>query len=66
MITAISEDRRFGRVDLRVERHENDSFGVYADGVLIAAHDTRYQAGAHCLRLQAQQEVLQNDKNCPI
>ena len=59
---AIPTAGRACRVELRVEREQDDSFSVYADGVLVAAHENRYQAGAHCLRLYAQQEAEQGDE----
>jgi hypothetical protein len=62
---AIPKAGRAGFVDLRVERNEDDSFGVFADGVLVGAHDTRFQAGSHCLRLQAQQDAEQGAQDSP-
>lgn len=59
-MTAIPKAERPCLVELHVEHHEGDSFCVYAGGVLIAAYDTRYQAGSHCLRLHAQQEAEQS------
>jgi hypothetical protein len=50
-------------VDLRVVRGEKDNFGVYADGVQVASYETRYQAGAHCMRLYAQNGTADSDQD---
>jgi hypothetical protein len=44
-----------GDINLRVFPVVHGGFGVYADAVLIAIHEERVGADAHCQRLRLQQ-----------